>query len=74
MRINDEVDVCTICNRPYKWSKRYWACAYEDLKEMEMVTAHAGCRSRMRILREKEAKLRAELVSVEWEMLNLRWR
>jgi hypothetical protein len=70
MKIHNETDVCTICDKAFKWTKRNWIREH-DLPEVELVTAHAGCRYKMRKLTEKKEKLQQELLGVEWELFNL---
>ena len=68
-RIHEEKDICTTCNKPFKWSKRNWVKG--DMIEVEFITAHAGCRSKMRALRDQKEKLEEELLNIEWEMYKL---
>ena len=76
MRIHDQDDTCTVCSKPFKWSKRNWVRG--EFIEVEFITAHAGCRSKMRVLNErkkkaeeKEKQIQDELLEIEWEMYQL---
>jgi hypothetical protein len=70
MKIHSETDICSVCDKPFKWSKRYWIREHE-LPELELITAHAGCRHKLRKLNERKEKLENELLNVEWELFNL---
>jgi len=69
MIIHEEKDICTICNKPFKWSKRNWVKG--DMIEVELITAHAHCRSKCRALTAQKKKLEKELLEVEWELYKL---
>jgi hypothetical protein len=62
-------DTCTVCGKAFKWSKRNWVI--NEMVEMELITAHASCRSKLRLLTEKKQKLKDEILNVEWEMFQL---
>lgn len=69
MQIHEEKNICTVCGKSFKWSKRNWVRG--DMVEVEFVTAHASCRSKLRLLTEKKQKLKDEILNVEWEIFNL---
>jgi len=69
LRIHEEKDICTICSKPFKWSKRNWVKG--EMIEVEFVTAHAGCRVKMREFVERKKQLQDEITNIEWEMYKL---
>lgn len=65
-----ENNTCTVCGKPFKWSKRNWIREHE-LPEVELITTHADCRYKMRRLTERKEKLESELLNVEYEIFAL---
>jgi len=60
-------DICTVCCKHYKHRKRYGMWAKEDtarVKEVELITAHAGCRHLM----EQKEQVKAKLLDIEWRL------
>ena len=71
IRIYDCENLCTVCNKPYKWRKHYTIAEKLErgyIKEVEFITAHAGCRN----LVCKYYKLQSELLDTEWKLFQLR--
>ena len=69
MKIHTETDICSVCKKPFKWSKRNWV--REEMIEVEFITAHASCRSKLRLLNEKKQKLQNEITNIEWEIFKM---
>ncbi len=65
--------MCTVCSKPYRWRKDYTIVEKLDvgyIKEVEFVTAHAGCRS----LLCKYHKLQDELLDMKWKLIELKYK
>ena len=66
MRIGN-TDECTLCGTPFKFRKIF-INGYEDeerkVKEMTLITAHAGCRS----LLKRKKQLEQQLLDIEYEI------
>lgn len=70
LKIHSESNICSICNKPFKWTKRYWIRDHV-LPELELITAHACCRHKLRKLTEKKEQLKNDILDVEWEIFCL---
>ena len=57
---------CVVCGEPFKYIKRYYTPIGDLPKEMELITAHAGCRTLMR----KYLKTKEEILNMEFELFS----
>ena len=57
---------CILCSRPFKHYNFIKKTQISELKEVEIVLAHAGCRN----LIKKKDKLNEALLNVEYEIYN----
>jgi hypothetical protein len=56
--IDHRENICTICAKPYPHHKRFlWADNDKTIKTVELITAHAGCRSILTKIEEQKQKL-----------------
>ena len=72
IQIVDCDNMCTVCHRPFKWRKQYTIIEKSEkgyIKEVEFITAHAGCRN----LLCKYHKLQDELLDTEWKLFGLQY-
>ena len=72
LQIHDFVEgtCCTFCNKPFKWRNQYTIVDQSGkgyVKEVELITAHAGCRT----LLSKYQKLQSDLLDTEWKLFKL---
>jgi len=65
MKIGNENE-CVVCGRTFKYMKRYTSPIDDLPKEMELITAHAGCRNLMK----KYLKTKEELLNMEFELFS----
>ena len=66
MRIGN-TDECTLCGTPFKFRKIFqhgWEDEERKVKEMTLITAHAGCRS----LLKRKKQLEQQLLDLEYEI------
>lgn len=61
--IDPSDNICTVCGTPYPYRKVF-SFKVDGLKNVEFVTAHAGCRS----LVNKIKKLKDELLNLEFKL------
>jgi len=56
--IDHRENICSLCAKPYLHHKRfYWKDDDKTIKEVQLVTAHAGCRSLLSKIEEQKQKL-----------------
>ena len=72
IRIYDCENMCTVCNKPYKWRKHYTNVERLErgyVKEVEFITTHTGC---LKLLC-KYQKLQDDLLDTEWKLFQLQY-
>ena len=57
-------NTCCVCSRPFRQYKCFHPSEYNGLKEMEIITAHAGCRKLTSSITDKKK----ELLDLEWKL------
>ena len=57
LNINSQENICSVCGKKSKHYKIYKSIQFSELKEVEFVTAHAGCRSLLNKIRNTKNKL-----------------
>jgi hypothetical protein len=56
--IDHRENICSVCAKPYLHHKRYfWKEEDKTIKEVHLVTAHAGCRSLLSKIEEHQQKI-----------------
>jgi hypothetical protein len=60
--------LCNICDKSYKYIKKYSFCEATGLKELEIITAHATCRSKVN----KVKTLYHKLTEAQFELFCLK--
>ena len=65
--IDHRENICTVCCKNYIHHNRYIAGG-NGFKELELVTAHAGCRGLIR----QQHELKQKLVDLEWKLFLLK--
>ena len=67
IKIEPEDNTCTCCGKPYTHRRTYrhgWIDDERLVKEVTLVTAHAGCRT----LTDKITKLKNDLLDLEFQL------
>lgn len=63
IKIDPNDNICSVCGTPYP-HRKVFSFKVDGLKEVEFITAHAGCRS----LVDKIKKLKEELLELEFKL------
>ena len=67
--LDERDDICTVCGNYCKHKKRYFKTETtpDGIKEVELITAHATCRSLIR----KKQELEQQIRDIDWKLFAL---
>lgn len=54
--IDHRENICSVCAKPYPHHKRYFWGDDKTIKDVELITAHAGCRSLLSKIEEQKTE------------------